>query len=384
MTSAAVAHRASDQPLIVTRARRPATAAAAVLIAGVVVLALLPYLVNQGFTDTLINLFILVTIASMWNVLAGYAGMVSVGQQAFIGVGAYTVLIASQHGVEAFVAIPIALVVAALLAVPASWLVFRLAGAYFAIGTWVLATVAQLAVERFPSLGGGTGAPVPGLENLDPTLLHAYTYWATLALAVAAVLSVFILLRSRFGLVLTAARDNEIGARSSGARVGVAKQVVYLLAAAGCAGAGAMIAISQLNVEPGNVFSVQWTAYMIFAGLIGGYGTIEGPVIGAIVFIVLQQTLAQYNAWYLIILGAVAVVMAVWARRGLWGLFTARVPLHLFPVGYYVHLDPGVTERHGVLRWLLGPARIPRAAVKSPAAPLDRGGADSGPGLKGS
>ena len=75
---------------------------------------------------------------------------------------------------------------------------------------------------------------------------------------------------------------------------------------------------------------------MIFAVLIGGIGTIEGPVIGAILFFILQQTLANYDVWYLIILGAVAMGMAIWARQGVWGLFTSKVPVHFFPVGYYV------------------------------------------------
>jgi branched-chain amino acid transport system permease protein len=173
-----------------------------------------------------------------------------------------------------------------------------------------------------------------------------------------AVISVYLLLRSRLGLVLTAVRDNEIGARSVGSRVMAAKRVVYVLAAAGCAGAGAIIAISQLDVEPGNVFNVQWTAYMIFAVLIGGLGSIEGPVIGSVVFFVLQQTLANYDVWYLIILGSVAMAMAIWARRGLWGLFTAKVPVHLFPVGYYVHMDDGLAERRGLSRLVMGPPRV--------------------------
>jgi branched-chain amino acid transport system permease protein len=350
---------------IVTRSRRPATWAGLIGIALLVVLALLPYVVYESFTNTLVNLFILMTIATMWNALAGYAGLVSVGQQAYIGVGAYAVLVAAQHGIEPFVAIPIAVAVAVACAVPASWLVFRLAGAYFAIATWVLAVVADLAVTRYSSLGGGTGAPLPGLSGIGSTVLSADTYWGALVIAVLALVSVFLLLRSRLGLVLTAVRDNEVGARSVGSRVTAAKRAVYLLAAGGCAAAGALIAISQLNVEPSNVFNVQWSAYMIFAVLIGGLGTIEGPIIGSIVFIVLQQTLAQYNAWYLIILGAVAMVIAIWARRGLWGLLTTKVPLHLFPVGYHLHLDDGVTERHGPLRLLLGPARIPRGAPAS-------------------
>ena len=214
---------------------------------------------------------------------------------------------------------------------PSSWLVFRLSGAYFAIATWVLAEVAVLFVERFGSLGGGTGAPVTGLDGFGPTLLLNYTYWTALGVALLCVISVYLLLRSRLGLVLTAVRDNEAGARSVGSRVGAAKRAVYVLAAAGCGAAGAVIAISQLDVEPGNVFNVQWTAYMIFAVLIGGLGTIEGPVVGSVVFIVLQQSLAQYNAWYLIILGGIAMVMAIWARKGPVGPCRGQSPRAFFP-----------------------------------------------------
>jgi len=340
--------------LLVTRSRRPATLEGALGSAGIVVLVLVPFFASAGFANNLVNLFILVTVATMWNALAGYAGLVSVGQQMYIGVGAYTVLVAAQHGIDPFVAVPLAVVVSALLAVPSSWLVFRLSGAYFAIATWALAQVAVLFVERFGSLGGGTGAPVPGLDGFGPALLLNYTYWTALGVAVLALVSVYALLRSRQGLVLTAVRDNEAGARSVGSRVGAAKRAVYLIAAAGCGAAGAVIAISQLDVEPGNVFNVQWTAYMIFAVLIGGLGSIEGPVIGSVVFIVLQQSLAQYNAWYLIILGGIAMAMAIWARRGVWGLISDRAPVHFFPVGYYVRVDEGIGARRGFLRLLLG------------------------------
>ena len=87
------------------------------------------------------------------------------------------------------------------------------------------------------------------------------------------------------------------------------------------------------------MFSVQWTAEMAFATIIGGLGTIEGPIIGTIVYLVLQQTLASYNAWYLIILGLVAIFIALFARRGLWGLVDDHLNVRLFPVGYWLRLD---------------------------------------------
>jgi branched-chain amino acid transport system permease protein len=310
------------------------TALTSVAVVGV--LAYLPYAVFSGTTDTLVNLFILLTLASMWNLLAGYAGLVSVGQQAFIGLGAYIVLFLALHGISPFLAIPIAAAGCAALALPISLLVFRLRGGYFAIATWVVADACQLIVSRSSTLGGGTGAGVAGLSGVDPTLLTAYTYWAALAVAVVALAATYLLLRSRLGLVLTAVRDNEVGARSLGARVSGAKRLVYLAAAAGCGAGGALLAVSQLNVQPASVFGVQWSAQMIFVTVIGGIGSIEGPVIGAILFFVLQQALSQYGAWYLMILGGVAILVAIWAPRGIWGFISGKTAIRPFPVGYWL------------------------------------------------
>ena len=182
---------------------------------------------------------------------------------------------------------------------------------------------------------------------MDPAVLTAYTYWAALAVAVLAIGGVYFLLRSRVGLVLTAIRDDERAARCSGVRVGMARLLVFVVAAAGCGAAGGIVAIEQLQVVPrgvGGVFSVQWTAKMAFAVIIGGIGTIEGPIVGTIVYIVLQQTLQSYNAWYLIILGLVAIVIALFARRGLWGLLDEKLNIRLFPVGYYLWA-PGQSRR---------------------------------------
>ncbi len=320
----------------VTRSRRPVRWTALVAIGLVAVLAYLPYAVYSGTTDTLVNLFILLTMATMWNLLAGYAGLVSVGQQAFIGLGAYVIVYLAIHGWSPFAAIPVAAIACAVFAIPISWLVFRLRGGYFAIATWVVADTCELLVSRSTMLGSGTGTSVPGLSGIDPTLLGAYTYWAALAVAVLAILVVFLLLRSRLGLVLTAVRDNEVGARSVGARITRAKRIVFLVSAAGCGAAGALLAVSQLNVLPTSVFSVQWSAQMIFVTVIGGIGSIEGPIIGTILFFALQQWLAQYGAWYLMILGGVAIAVALWTPRGLWGLVSRRIRLHPFPVGYWL------------------------------------------------
>ena len=183
---------------------------------------------------------------------------------------------------------------------------------------------------------------------MDPTLLAAYTYWAALVVAVLAIAAVYLLLRGRLGLVLTAIRDDETGARSLG-RAGWAWRGCWSSSSPRPAAArrAAVLAIDQLQVVPGTsggVFSVQWTAIMAFATIIGGLGTIEGPILGTAVYMILQQTLQSNNAWYLIILGLVAIGVALFARRGLWGLVDDRFNIRLFPVGYYLW-SPGERRR---------------------------------------
>jgi ABC-type branched-subunit amino acid transport system permease subunit len=335
----------------VARSRRNVAWTGAVALIVIVVLAMFPYIVYSGTTAILVQAFIVLTLASMWNLLAGYAGLVSVGQQAFVGLGAYFVLILAINGLSPFAALPVAVIGSGIAALPLWWLVSRLRSGYFAIATWVLAATVMLIIEKFSSIGGGTGMPLPGFSGMDPTLLTAYTYWAGLAVTVAALATIYLLLRGRLGLVLTAVRDDEVAARSSGARVGLARMLVFVVAGAGCGAAGGVLAISQLQVQPAAVFSVQWTAVMAFATIIGGLGTIEGPIIGTVVYMVLQQTLASYNAWYLIILGLVAIFVALFARRGLWGLVDERINVRLFPVGYWLRVDEERPHRRLIRSW---------------------------------
>ncbi len=323
----------------VTRSRRNVAWTGVGALAVVVVFWLAPYRVYSGTTAILVQAFIVLTMASMWNLLAGYAGLVSVGQQVFVGLGAYFVLILAIHGTSPFAALPVAAIGCGAAALPLWWLVSRLRSGYFAIATWVLATTVMLIIEKFSSIGGGTGMPLPGLAGYSPAILTAYTYWAALAVTVVALAAMYLLLRGRLGLVLTAIRDDEVAARSSGARVGLARMLVFVVAGAGCGAAGAVLAISQLQVQPSAVFTVQWTAEMAFVTIIGGLGTIEGPIVGTVVYMVLQQTLASYNAWYLITLGLVAIFVALFARRGLWGLVDTHLNVRLFPVGYWLRLD---------------------------------------------
>lgn len=310
------------------------------MLALVIGLATLPYLINLGMLYALIDLFILLILASTWNLLAGYGGMVSIGQQAYIGIGAYgLVTIADLLGVNVFLAIPIAAVISALVAIPVSYLAFRLVGGYFAVGTWVIAEVFRLVAIQIPEIGGGAGISLGALAGLPRDLRIAITYWVALVCAVIIVAACVLLVRSRFGLALTAVRDDPRAAATSGVNVQASKRLVFVMAAAGAGVGGALMALSTLRVQPDGVFSVQWAAFMIFIVVVGGVGTLEGPLLGVLVFWGLKQTLADFGPLYLILLGVIGVVFVLFIKRGIWGLLTPKGKVHLFPVGYRVRLD---------------------------------------------
>jgi branched-chain amino acid transport system permease protein len=277
-----------------------------------------------------------VLLGTMWNLLAGYGGMVSVGQQAYIGIGAYgLVYLADNVGISPFLAVPVAAVACAAVAWVTSFLVFRLVGGYFAVGTWVVAEVLRLLTSQVDTLGAGSGISLRAWSVYTPAYRIAYVYWLSLAATVVAVLAVYLLMRSQWGLGLTAIRDDPTAASSLGVEVTRSKRLIYVVAAVGCGLAGGVIASNTLRVQPESIYSVNYSAVMIFIVVIGGIGTIEGPILGAILFYLLEQQLADLGSWYLAILGTVAIVCTVFFPRGLWGLLT-RGRLHLFLVSHHL------------------------------------------------
>jgi len=145
--------------------------------------------------------------------------------------------------------------------------------------------------------------------------------------------AIFVLLRSRYGLALTAIRDNELAARSNGVDVTRVKLVVYVMTALGTALVGALIFLQKLRISPDTAFSVNdWTAFVIFITVIGGIGRVEGPIIGTIVFFILRQTLADLGSLYLLMLGVVAIAIMLKAPKGIWGLVADRFGWQLLPL----------------------------------------------------
>ncbi|WP_439657737.1 branched-chain amino acid ABC transporter permease [Lentzea sp. HUAS TT2] len=302
----------------------------------VLVLVALPYLVETSVTGQLVKLCYLIALATMWNLLAGYAGMISIGQQAFLGLGAYALFIVNDLGLDVYSGTAVVSVVVGLVAWPLSFLAFRLRGGYFAVGTWVIAEVVRLIVIRFDALGAARGRNLTAITE-DPLLRRAYTYWLAVAVMVAAVVGTYLVLRSRIGLDLQAIRDDEVAASSLGVRVTRGKRIIYVLSAAGCAAVGAVICVSSLGVaSPTQIFGVQYSALMIFMVIIGGVGTVEGPIIGAVAYFLLDKYFSQSGVWYLVIIGVAAILVSLYLPRGLWGAVSRHGRYAIFPVAHQV------------------------------------------------
>ncbi|MDO8359526.1 MAG: branched-chain amino acid ABC transporter permease [Devosia sp.] len=333
--------------LAITSTRTSRVALVASLV-GIIVLAAAPHFVPRSLLQDLILIFLLIAMSQCWNLLAGYAGLISVGQQAFVGLGGYGLFaFAVTLGIDPLLAVLLSAIGVAAISVPVGLVVFRVQGAYFAVVTWVVAEVFRLLLAQWKALGGGTGTSLPrsatgSMFGLDWAMelfgvrsaaaREIVIYWAALLVMVLIIAVVYRLLRSRLGLALSAIRDTEVAAESVGVDINRTKFVAYVFAAFGTGLSGALYFLDSARISPDAAFSVlDWTAYVIFIVVIGGIGTIEGPVLGAIIFVVLQSSLSSYGPWYLILLGVLGITVMLVAPKGIWGTFSAATGIHLFP-----------------------------------------------------
>ncbi|MEL6362443.1 MAG: branched-chain amino acid ABC transporter permease [Pseudomonadota bacterium] len=301
-----------------------------ILMLALVVLAVAPFWAGRAELRLLMEVLSFLALAQMWNLLAGYSGLISIGQQAFVGLGGYLFFaLAMFAGVPLLAAMPLAALATAAIAIPTGWVAFRLHGAYFAIGTWVIAEVFRLIAAQVSALGGGSGISLP--VALARSLASGRAeremlmYYIAFGIGVASVLLVWMLLRSKWGLALTAIRDSEPAAEAVGVQTRRVKFMVYVLTAAMTGLTGAFIFLQKLRITPEAAFSVNdWTAFVIFIVVIGGIGTIEGPIIGVIMFFLLREIAADWGTWYLIMMGSIAIGVMLIDKRGIWGAIGAR------------------------------------------------------------
>lgn len=378
-----------QKPFSVQQNTATGTIAIAVFAILVVAAAGLPFLGNTLAVQWGREFLMLMSLAALWNLLAGYAGLVSVGQQAFVGFGAYaflhfsldpgkvlgqdwsqidpvtgmgkTITLADSFPAWMFVgpvhpviSVLMVMILGGLIAVPISWIVFRLRGPYFAIGTWVVAVVLQLVIGQLGWLGKGTGtaisldyafafpdmaAVLAFLQGVDPDAKRVfaretYRYWMMLFACVGILVAILLTIRSRIGLALAAIRDNEAAAGSLGVNAGRLKLYLFVAVGAATALVGAIGAFDESGLLPIKNFSLlEYTAFIIFIVVIGGIGSFEGPIIGTIIYFVADKLLTGFvGEYFYIVLGVIGILVMLFAPKGLWGVVQDRTGFALFPV----------------------------------------------------
>ncbi len=341
MTMTAVPFADAVLPAVRVQRQTPSGRIAMTLaLAALVALVAMPWWASTGTIRWILELCCYLAVAQMWNLLAGYAGLVSVGQQAFMGAAGYALFVLAQtYGINPFLAVFLSLLVPAILAVPTYFLLHRLEGPYFSIGTWVVAEVFRLVSTNLPLVNSGAGMSLRVMKDYSAFERNVAMSLLCTTLLLVTLGGSYWLLRSRFGLALIAMRDNPVAAASQGVQVGRLRFLIYVAAAVGCGLAGAIYFMAQLRITPGSAFDPMWANLAIFIVMVGGIGSIEGVLIGTLIFFVADRWFGEYGASYFVVLGLMTLAVALYARTGIWGAIARRWDAPWFPIGRRL-IDP--------------------------------------------
>jgi branched-chain amino acid transport system permease protein len=292
------------------------------VLAPIVILALFPLIgTPRSWLLYVFFFFVYLAMANMWNLLAGYSGLTSLCQPAFLGLAGYTMAIGTWVGIPWWAGFIGGAVVAAIFALLIALPVFRLSGVYFAIGTLVVPEALRMIFYLWRPVGGdmhgaGAGYMIKGIADVSMDQI----YWVALVIGIGSIFLVGSILRSKLGLGLAAIRDNERAAASCGVYVFRLKLCTFIIAAAVTGFAGAIFYLYQGYIEPSATFNVKWTMTLLLATVIGGMRTEEGPVIGAAVVVFLYFLLARYGGYSLLIQGLILIIIMLLSPQGIVGV----------------------------------------------------------------
>jgi len=292
---------------------------AALLVILAIVLAVLPSLTDNYGLLVAYEVLQLVALGQAWNLMAGYGGLVTLAIAAFVGIGSYT---AAKLSIDAGAGFVLALILGGLVAAAFAAIValpiFRFRGLYFTIGTLVLGEALQIFMINYGGLGGATGL---NIVNTAPTLTTLY--FAVLVIAVLVTVVVAAVLRTQLGAGLQAVRDDEDVAQEMGVNTFTTKLFAFATSGFFMGLVGAVQAFRLGRIEPYGAFSLSWTINTVNSTIIGGLGTLFGPVIGALTSVQLSERLASHPEVQVALTGALLIVVIRFAPRGIWGTTVA-------------------------------------------------------------
>lgn len=318
------------------------------LLAGLIFLLIAPSLLVPGKLVLLTQALTMLCLAILWNLVAGYGNIVVIGQHAFVGVGSYAffgfAILLDWNLYMAFVGV---MVVSAVFGALFYGLISKLRMAYLAVGSWVVAETMMLIASRLNVFGGGSGLSLPTsylreFGRRAPERVSAIYVWV-LVLVLIVFFGSWLIMRSRIGLALSAMRDSEEGAAIAGVNTSLVRATTFILASPFIGLVGLMITLQKGRISHISSFSMlDWTIYVLFIVVIGGLGSLEGPIIGTIIFFVLREVLQNFGVWYLITLGVMAIFIILYEPKGIWGILRRKISGDLLPI---THTNP-VHQNH--------------------------------------
>jgi branched-chain amino acid transport system permease protein len=294
--------------------------------AALLVLCAFPFISSGNIMTVLTLILIYISMGQMWNLMGGYAGLLSLGMQAFIGIGGYSLAVLSvNYGFGVYLSIVVGAAVSVVFALAISPALFKMSGVYFAIGSWVVAEALIIWFSNWAFVKYAQGIGISTVYGISPTQI----YYTALALGIGSVLVVFLLMRSKTGLALMSMRDSASSAETMGVKLYNTKLKCYLIAAFITGLAGGVMYMQQGYIIPSSGFGISWTVAMTFMVIIGGMGTMEGPIIGAVLYVLLTQYLYNFPGISMIILGIVAVAVILIAPKGIMGMLNEKTGIEI-------------------------------------------------------
>lgn len=315
------------------------------LLVGLIFLLFAPAVLVPGKLVLLTQALTMLCLAMLWNLVAGYGNIVVIGQHAFVGVGAYAffwfAILMDWNLYATFAGV---MVVSAVFGAVFYGLIYKLRTAYLAVGSWVVAETLMLIASRLNAFGGGSGLSLPTsylreFGRRAPERISSIYVWV-LILTLVIFFGIWLIMRSRIGLALSAMRDSEEGAAIAGVNTTLVRATTFIVAAPFVGLTGVMVTLQKARISHISSFSMlDWTIYVLFIVVIGGLGSLEGPIIGTIIFFALREALQNFGVWYLITLGVLAVFIILYEPKGLWGLLRRKISGDLLPI---THKNPSL------------------------------------------
>lgn len=303
------------------------------LVSAAVMLAVPFFITSKFYIDVLTLIFFTAYIGQSWNILGGYAGQFSFGGVMFFGTGAYTSsILLTTFGIPPIIGIVFAIIAGALLGFIVGFMSFRsgLKGSYFALITLAFAELLRVLANSVEFTGGGVGlflTYAPGLKDLQFKTPTGFYYFALLLMLISIVIALW-LERSRFGAQLVAIRENEEAAEALG--INTLKCKIYAIMIMGAMGgaAGTFYAQKYLYLDPPIAYSIHLSVEMLLVTIVGGMGTVFGPLIGAFVLHIVNEIARHFidtPGLSLIVYGVILIVIISYLPNGLIGLFRKRM-----------------------------------------------------------